>query len=742
MGRTGADGVATVMVKAGEWGCMAMSGFGGKGGSKGDGEGPTAMLQKYLGVVKAFAQEEQQDEGSQSKYVVMGGPKFVKVDTTASVEFTALEADRTINVVITDVNGTPLQEHGFIEAELISSGLGSGFDSGGLGQPIDPNMPGMASIQVPAGKYNLRMMTPPGSDYSSGDATEVDVTNGDANATITLLQNDSTVSGTLKDEDGNTVTGIMAFVTATNKKGAFIPGDVNSSNGTFSMRVPSAGGELALGYFVDPSSGYFEQPVTDNTFTPVAGGTATRDIVMKRATTTVNFTVKDPDGNAVANAFVEADNRKSDRDSKIDTFFNHGEQTGADGTVTLRLPAGDYSFEAFLPPETLRSNKWLQPRSEKIALAKDDTKNVTLQFQKADVVLSGRVTKDGAGVEGAYVNAYSKNGEAIEISTDANGDYSVNIIGGEWHVGSRNDDGADAYVSTESVFDAGTDKTVTKDIVLTKDTDGLSSMVTSSFDTDNAKQVTVDGGALDGAKVSIPQDALDMDGQGDNVTLTIGTTVEVPSQLLDKPIGGVALDITAQDSSGQSLTSTNSSVAITIPVKETDLEAVGLTLADIGKKAVMSYYDEENGKWTPLEGSVTAVESGDTILVTGQSSHFTSFAVTAATDTTPPTAPTSQSATDVKTGGKVTVAWTNPTDSDFSKIRIYRSTTEGSVGDALTTISSTTTTSYDDTSLTNGTKYYYVVRALDTSGNESTNTTQVRRSMVHVLAPIQTPSLP
>ncbi|NCO44183.1 hypothetical protein GW889_01480 [Candidatus Berkelbacteria bacterium] len=156
----------------------------------------------------------------------------------------------------------------------------------------------------------------------------------------------------------------------------------------------------------------------------------------------------------------------------------------------------------------------------------------------------------------------------------------------------------------------------------------------------------------------------------------------------------------------------------------------------------MSYYDEENGKWTPLEGSVTAVESGDTILVTGQSSHFTSFAVTAATDTTPPTTPTSQSATDVKTGGKVTVAWTNPTDSDFSKIRIYRSTTEGSVGDALTTISSTTTTSYDDTSLTNGTKYYYVVRALDTSGNESTNTTQVRRSMVHVLAPIQTPSLP
>lgn len=726
MGRTGADGKATIMVKTGEWGCMAMSGFGEKGGP--GGEGPKAMLQKYIGAVKAYAEQQEQPAGDgQKKYVVMGGPKFVKISgmTAANIEFNALEANRTIAVTVTDSSGNPLQEHGFIEAELVSSGLGSGFDGGGLGQPIDPNQPGMASMKVPAGKYNLRMMTPPGSDYSSGDPTEVDVTSANASATIKLLRNDSTVGGTLKDEDGNTVTGIMVFVTATNKKGAFIPGDVNSSNGTFLARVPSAGGELTLGYFVDPASGYFEQPVTDNKFTPVAGATVVRDIVMKKATTTVNFTVKDPDGNAVANAFVEANNRKTERGMKMDSFFNHGEQTGADGKITLRLPAGDYNFNAFLSPETLRSNKWMPPKSAAISLAKNETKDVTLQFQKADVVLKGKVTKDGTAVEDALVTAYSENGEAIELQTDGNGDFNVNINSGQWHVKSRNDNGADADVSGDSAFETGSDKTITKNISLSKDADGLSAPVTSTFDTDNSKQVTIDGGALDGAKVSIPQDALDMDGQGGDATVSVSTTVEIPDQKNDKALGGIALQITATDSSGQPLTSTNSSVAITIPVKESDLETAGMTIADIGTKAIMSYYDEENGKWTPLEGSVTAVDSGVDVLVTGQSSHFTAFAVTAATDTTPPSAPTSQSVTDQGTSGKVKVAWTNPTDSDFAKIKVYRSTTSGTVGTAITTIDSKITTSYEDTGLTNGTKYYYVVRALDTSSNESTNTTQV-----------------
>jgi len=735
MGITGQDGTASVSATNGDWGCMAMNGMGGKGGP-GEGEGgPISTLQKLQNIKnqifeKAYALEGG-PEGSQSNYVTVGGPQFVTVaNNTPTINFQALLADKTINVVITDSSGNALSEHGFIEAELVSSGLGSEFGKGGLGSPIDPNQPGMASITVPAGIYDLRMMTPPGSDYSSGDPVRVDVTNGSADAQIKLLPNDSTVSGNLLDEDNNRVTGVFAFVTATNPKGAFIPGDVNSVDGTYTMKVPSAGGTLNLGYFVDPGSGYFPQPFTDASVTPIAGQTQVKDIVMKKATVTANVTIKDPSGNSVANAFVEVDNRKSERNIKMDNFFNHGDVTDANGQLTLSLPAGEYALEAFLPPQTLRSNKWLPPKTTPQTLVKNQTYDITLTFQVADVNLKGKITKsDGTALGDAFVTAYSKDGESIETTAGSDGNYSIDVIAGEWHIMAEKDDTSSGddqpipLVSSDISFNTGSAKSITKDITLNVG-DALSSTVTATFDSDNSKVIRLTDGTIAGANVAIPQDALDADGQGSNATINAQSTVELPYQLLDKPLGA-GFGISAQNSSGQPITSFNSSVAITIPIPKNTLTNVGLGLNDIGTKATMSYYDEENGKWTPLDGSVTYVESGDDVLVTGQSSHFTTFAITAATDTTPPTAPASQTAIDQKTGGKIKVAWTNPADSDFASIKIYRSTTDGTVGSVITTISSTTTTSYENSGLTDGTKYYYVVKAVDTSGNESTNTTQV-----------------
>ncbi len=742
MGMTDSNGSASIPVTAGEWGCMANGGMGGPKGGEGEGGGPggpggpAAFLRQMNFIQTAQAAETQQE----STYVIMGGPQFVKITDTATIAFSAVIADKTISVIVADPDGNPVQEFGFIEAEPTGSTDGNFGKGGGLGAPIDPNMPGMASIKVPAGVYDLRMMTPPGSDYSSGDPVSVDVTAGNATATIRLLLNDSTISGTLKDEDGVTVTGVMAFVSATNSKGGFIPGDTNSSTGAYSMRVPSAGGALNLGYFVDPDSGYFQQPFTDATVTPVANATATKNIVMKKATATVNVTVKDPDGNAVANAFVEADNRKAEKITKMDHFFNFGNKTDADGKVTLRFPADTFKFKAFLSPETLRANKWMPPKSVEYTLAKNSTTDVTLTFQSANVVLSGTVSKsDGTAVSEAFITAYSNNGESIEVPTGTDGKYSVNITSGEWHIVAEKDETTTSsaqvtpLISNDVAIDTSASTTITSNLTVTAG-DALSTPLTSTFDSDNSKAIRFTDGALNGTVISIPQDALDSDGTGDNVTITAQSTVEVPRQLLDKPLGGAGVDITAQTSQGQSVTSANSTVAITIPVERQDMENAGLTLSDFGTKATMSYYDEENGKWAPVEGSVTAIEKdfnedGDTtdatdqILVTGQTSHFTTFAVTAATDTIAPSAPTGITAT--AGAEKVTLSWTNPTDADFTGIKIYRSTTSGTVGDLVTTIASTTTASYENTGLTGGTKYYFVVRSYDSSGNISINTAQV-----------------
>ncbi|MGD0784381.1 MAG: glycosyl hydrolase family 28 protein [Sedimentisphaerales bacterium] len=87
-----------------------------------------------------------------------------------------------------------------------------------------------------------------------------------------------------------------------------------------------------------------------------------------------------------------------------------------------------------------------------------------------------------------------------------------------------------------------------------------------------------------------------------------------------------------------------------------------------------------------------------------------------------PLAPTGLSAT--AGDAKVTLDWNNNTESDLAGYNIYRSTTSGS-GYAKLNSSLLSDSNYIDHSVTNGTTYYYVVTAVDTSANESNNSSEV-----------------
>jgi hypothetical protein len=79
-----------------------------------------------------------------------------------------------------------------------------------------------------------------------------------------------------------------------------------------------------------------------------------------------------------------------------------------------------------------------------------------------------------------------------------------------------------------------------------------------------------------------------------------------------------------------------------------------------------------------------------------------------------PGAPTNLTAT--AGDAKVNLDWDDNTEADFSSYNIYRSTTRGQWNFL---ISSGATSSYENSSLTNGTCYWYVVTAVDTEGFES-----------------------
>ena len=91
-------------------------------------------------------------------------------------------------------------------------------------------------------------------------------------------------------------------------------------------------------------------------------------------------------------------------------------------------------------------------------------------------------------------------------------------------------------------------------------------------------------------------------------------------------------------------------------------------------------------------------------------------------DTTPPAAPTGLAAT--AGDAQVGLSWNANSEGDLDGYNVYRATSSGGPFTKLNG-SLVTTTSYNDSGLTNGTTYYYVVTAFDTSANESQTSAEV-----------------
>jgi fibronectin type 3 domain-containing protein len=105
-------------------------------------------------------------------------------------------------------------------------------------------------------------------------------------------------------------------------------------------------------------------------------------------------------------------------------------------------------------------------------------------------------------------------------------------------------------------------------------------------------------------------------------------------------------------------------------------------------------------------------------------------------DRTPPAAPTAVTAVDrpADQGGAVTVSWAAVGDADLAGYRVYRA--PSSAG-AFALVSGTliTGTTYTDTGLANGVAVYYVVRSVDTSGNESADSLEVSATPIDNIPP-------
>ncbi len=100
-------------------------------------------------------------------------------------------------------------------------------------------------------------------------------------------------------------------------------------------------------------------------------------------------------------------------------------------------------------------------------------------------------------------------------------------------------------------------------------------------------------------------------------------------------------------------------------------------------------------------------------------------------DTDPPAAPTGLTAT--ANNARVDLNWSDNSEPDLAGYTVFRADTAG--GPYTSLAPGLAASVYSDTGVVNGTTYYYVVTATDTSGNESANSNEVEATPVATAGP-------
>lgn len=714
---------------------------GGPGGPGGGENGPVGFFKSL--VTEAFAQEQQ---GGQPNDLQQLFPRkgFQKVSAGDSITAEFDKADKALNVRTVDSNGVLVTQGGFVDMTL-PSGFHLGCRTAG----------GMGTCYSIAGDIKARVMFPPDSSYA-GKSKTVSITENNQSVSLEVVEKTVTVTGNI--QDGSNSNAVIKDATLSINVGAFgsdgfFMGRYNPEAGTYSISIPPSSA-VRLGVMAgDPGRGVDRGGYVPNISPDEVSGTGTetitKNLTLSKVDATINVTVKDSNGTIVEGANVVASNALADivgpegaggpggpgrpggpRPEEGPDFGFAG-VTDENGVAAINVAPDTYNIVVKAPD--------LFPTSvTQVSPASGETKDVTVTLAAADSTLKIEVNKgsDNSDLNDAITHVFDDGGKTNLTVTDGDADSgdqdgTVNgIIEVKVPTGTYNIQAGKDFPDSGKVEESGYDKvvtqkdgTVTQTLTTSNQDNALQQPVTSEVSSSSSAALALP----DGNTISIPQGAListssssedsESSSSSGNPVVALGEIkAGLPETKTDTPIGaGVSID--AVDADGNAVTSLQGVISGDLHYKDSDIPS-GISEDNFKVKS----YNEATGVWDAVQQ--TAVDTTNNV-VSFTTNHLTDFAIVTSTDTTAPAAPTSITATDAKTDGAINLAWTNPTDTDFSKIRVYRSTTSGSIGSVIATTTISTTTSYSDTSLTNGTTYYYTVRALDTSDNESTNTDQV-----------------
>lgn len=745
---TDSDGTAIVKVPDGTFRAGAMPGaaFGGGpqgpggGGPPKDGGGPPkgVFFQQLLGIASVYAQSTSGGEDLKQLFPVTGFQK-VKAGDTVTIKFD--KADTSVTVKTVKPDGSLYTEGTFIR---INPAAGSSSFFGGC-----PTAGGVGTCNVVKDTHKFTADVPPDASVV-GESTTATITGSGSTVEVKVAPKNRIISGAVKNSDGTVIKDANLQV----QVGAFGPsfafGQYDPSTGNYS--IPVSANKWRVGAMSEnPGAGGYV-PSISSTEVDTTNGNATFDITLAQLNATITGTVKDSNGNPVAEVTVVANNF-------LDEIFDasvgpgpgpgpgpggppHREEENELTQSAVTDTKGQYSIPV-IPGETytmLVNTSGLNLFPTGVVQVKPGNKetktaDITLAASDMKIEVEGN-TKTGDLPEGSKVTFYSENGMINNQATlDSKGKTTLNLPSKDskgnpmiYHllVGDDNPEAGTALGSKETLITGEAGKTFTPVLEASSEAT-LPKPASVEISSSSAAAASLKEGTTEKIALSFPSGSISSGSSsedsssssgGNSIAQIIPVDEELPATLADKPIGE-GLELTITDSSGNLVSSFNGVVSGKIAYSSDDWKKAGFASeAEFIAKAKIKTHDPQSGQYVNVQSS--DCKDG---FCTFNTTHASTFAIVATTDTIAPADPTEAKAT-VSTG-KVSLSWKNPTDSDFDKVNIYRSTSTSSIGDKLASTSSKDTTTYDDTITDKGT-YYYTLKAVDTAGNESPGTDQIK----------------
>ncbi|MBU4003024.1 MAG: carboxypeptidase-like regulatory domain-containing protein, partial [Proteobacteria bacterium] len=523
---------------------------------------------------------------SEPKTVVVNGASMTQnLSPNSSVTYYTISGTVTLN----DINQTYMPIRA---VKYDDNGNYTGQEYGG-----QTDASGVYSISIPPGKYRVDIWTP---EFGEVELTVTDeAVNNPANVIITNA-NKTGKDITITSASLKTIT--LAFTNGSVSQTAII--NIDGVSGTppkptgfnktikLSTSVPSSSVKLPDGdymfYINVPGSGGFT-PTGGNPVTVSADATVT--FVLPDGATelfTVSGKITGP-GN-IEGAWVWM--------GSPTTGVHLGDATDSNGDYTITLKAGTYKMGVEMPG--------FIPQTPTSIVVSADAPATDYTLTAANQFITGRIYADansnnsydsGEAVANGWVWVEETTTKKIAgAPTALDGVFSIGVGDGTYILRGA----AEGYAETKfgsPVTTSGLGAS-NKNIKLTVDANWSSKL--------KSKPMTpASGGTMDdslsagtGVKLVVPPNALGSGTSSGNIKTNEVSSVSKTSSA--QPLGGKGKEITAQNNSGQAITTLNSDIEIELNYYKEDITEAGLVDFTKLKTLTNSYWDTSIGDWVPI----------------------------------------------------------------------------------------------------------------------------------------------